>query len=308
MIWLLLLIVYLFFSVLRPEGMLSIDTVRFIVYASVPLTFFILAEGVIMIAGEFDISLVGQVSFIAMGSAKIITTWNLPGPLSLFVPILLGIFAGLTNGYLVGKRHLPPLLVTLGTLMLFEGLTLVISIETIYQGIPSLYLFLGSDFVASILLLAVSSLVIYFILRHTSLGVHIYAVGGDSETSRMVGINVENTKLLVFIIAGFLAGFGALLITGFAASVSPNVGSDWLPLIFAGAIFGGVSNGRGSILDLLAGGIFIGTIEAGLVMFNVSPPIRTVAFGLMVVISVILNQLRTRIRDATLKASRSDNN
>lgn len=310
MAWILVVALYLFFAILYPKPMLQLSQLQFLLKASVPLGFLVLAEATVLLTGNFDLS-VGQLAgFSAIISGAIISTqigwisW-IPVILTPLVPLIIGMAAGSINGLFIGYKGLNPFLITLATYMIFDGASYLAVGHTIFRGLPEFYLNFGGRAKWGFTLLLVSAFVFALILRRTSFGKSVYGVGGDSATSKMLGINVKRVKFLVYVISGLFCGFSALIYTGFLGSVPPEIADGTLLPAFAGAIIGGIEleGGRGSIINALGGVIFLGVLETGLTFIEVSPYFRTALFGVVVIGAIMFNETRRSIRTRILTPS-----
>ena len=302
--WILIVVFYVLFAALRPVGMLKWSTVVFIVYSSLPLGFLVFGTGVCLMSGRLDLSIAEMAGFVGMLSALIVTKWMpwIPAPLDALVPVLLGALCGLFNGFLVGVVGLNPFLATMGTFIAFDGATLLLHSYPIYEGFSGFYLALGGiDYIAIPIAVAIL-IILQIILSSTRFGTHIYAIGGNADSSKMLGISPNRMYVAIYTISGIFAGLSALFYTGFLHAVPPGMADGNVFLAFAGAIIGGISleGGRGSMLNAFAGVLFLGVVEAGLAMFNVSPFLRKVIYGVLVILAIILNRYRGTLRDRIL--------
>ncbi len=305
--WVLIIVFYTIFAILRPEGMLKLSTLSFMLYSSIPLGFIVVGVSLCQLLGAMDLSLAEMTGFIAMLSAMIITKW-FPGihpVLCVLIPVVLGFIGGAINGYMVGYLGLNPFLATLGAFMAYEGGTLLLHSYPIYSGFPKLYMAIGRDPSNAVPLFFAFILLVAFILKYTPFGLHIYAVGGNKRSAAMLGLNPARITFFTFSLAGGFAGLAALFYTGYLHSVPPSMADGDIFMAFAGAIIGGIEQqgGRGSIINVLAGIIFLALVEAGLSMFNVNPYLRRVIFGLLVVVAIVINKTRNYFRDRILQTA-----
>lgn len=302
--WILIIVFYGIFAALRPVGMLKWGTLVFIVYSSLPLGLLVFGEGVCLMSGRLDLSIAEMAGFVGMLSALILTKWMpwIPAPFDMLVPVLLGALCGFFNGFLVGVLGLNPFLATMGTFIAFDGATLLLHSYPIYEGFSKFYLALGGVEHYAIPLAVAILITLQVMLSYTRFGTHIYAVGGNADSSKMLGINPNRMYVAIYTISGVFAGLSALFYTGYLNSVPPGMADGNVFLAFAGAIIGGISleGGRGSMLNAFAGVLFLGVVEAGLSMFNVSPFLRKVIYGVLVILAIILNRYRTNLRDRIL--------
>ncbi len=302
--WILIIAFYGMFAVLRPVGMLKTSTLVFIIYAAIPLGFLVFGEGLVLLTGRIDLSIAQMTGFVAMFSALVVTKWApfIGPPFDLLIPLAFGSLCGLVNGLTVGVLGLNPFLATMGTYIAFDGATLLLQSFPVYEGFSRAYLAVGGIDYISIPIAIVILIVIQIILKKTPFGNHIYAVGGNPESARMLGVSPGKMYIKIYTLSGLFAGLSAIFYTGFLHAVPPGLADGNVFLAFAGAIIGGISldGGRGSMLNAFAGVLFLGVIEAGLAMFNVSPYLRKVINGLLVILAILINRYRNNMRDKIL--------
>ena len=307
--WILVVVFYVAFAVITP-AFLKIGVVTFMLYAAAPLGFLVLAETLVLITGNMDLSIDNNAGFVAMLSGVIIMTIpGIPWYLAVFMPPLFGLAVGAFNGFIVGYMRMNPFLVTLGTTEILAGARLLLYLGTIPGSvIPAGYMMWGGDPLTAIGTFLVIMVSFWFFLKYTRTGNHLYAVGGSSEAAMMMGINLKRSYLLVFMLSGMLAGIAGLFFTGFINSVSRTL-ADWtLFPAFSGAVIGGVAmqGGRGSPINAFAGTVFIGIIEGGLTMFAMPTETRVMVYGILVIVAIFINRSRDIARDRILTASPVD--
>ena len=305
--WFLAILVYVIFAILRPTGMIRWSTVVFIIYSAIPLGFIVLAESICLISGNFDLSVGTMTGFIGMLSGMIMVWWfpnTIPAPLSIFLPLIIGLGCGALNGSLVGFLELNPFLATLGTYMLFLSGKLLINPHPIYgRDFPKIYTMIGNSEVISLSVFVATLIILWFILRSTPFGAHLYAVGAGPKTASMLGINKGRMYFFAYLISGFFCGMSALFYTGFLFAIDPYTGSTDLFPAFAAAVIGGISlrGGEGSVINAFAGLILLAVVGAGLSMFAVTPYLRQFTFGVLVIAAIMINRLRDSVRDRILR-------
>ena len=298
MIWLFLIGVILLFTALLPRFFLTIRNFKTMFWISSRFAFIVFAEAIVLIGGNFDLS-VGQITgFVAMATAIIITTTGsgMPWYLGIIILLLMATVCGAVNGFFVGKLKFNAFLFTLGTYLVFFGGTLVLSTRPILN-LPYNYLISGSNMTLSILIFIVSGLLLYFFLEKTKFAKHIYAVGGDERSSCMLGINTSNIVFFTYTLAGLFCGIAALLYTGYLSAATPMLADGTLFMAFAAAVLGGISirGGRGSIIGVIGGILLIGVTKTGLVMMHISANEMNVIFGVMVIGAILIDRVREKI-------------
>src|SRR6266511_2028593 len=221
-----------------------------------------------------------------------------------FVAIALGILAcGAFNGALVTSMRLPPFIVTLGTLNVAFALTHIYSNEQTISNLPSALTFLGTTFTigqtdityGSVLMLAMFALA-WFVLRQTSAGRHVYAVGNNPEAARLTGIRTRRLLLGVYATAGLIYGVAALLLVARTSVGDPQAGqTDNLDRITA-VVLGGTSlfGGRGSVIGTLIGALIVGIVRNGLQLLGVRSIYQVLITGMLVILAVAVDQLARR--------------
>ncbi|HOQ51639.1 MAG TPA: ABC transporter permease, partial [Candidatus Atribacteria bacterium] len=256
-------------------------------------------------SGNFDLSIGEIAGFSAMVTAVITVKSGLPGYLGIILVVLIGGLCGAFNGLLVGKIRLNPFLVTLGTSIMFDWLTMVVRRGSVL-GLPAVYLAPGGARVfgvyLAIFILLGFAILLAFVLAKTIWGSNLYSVGGNIEATRRCGINTDKVVFSAFVVAGMLAGISGLLYTGYMGVATSNLADGTVFMAFAGAVIGGVSltGGRGSILNALGGTLLLGIIEAGLTMMAIDPAWQGTFTGVLVLVAILLNQSRQILRDRIL--------
>jgi ribose transport system permease protein len=211
------------------------------------------------------------------------------------------------NGILLTKLHLPhPFIATLGTMNIARGLALIMTGASPISGFDKAgspqILYLGAGSVGPIPVAFIAVVIVYIIfhiiLTHTSLGRHIYAVGGNTAAARLSGINVSKTLVIVYSLSGLMAGLAALMLAGRTNSGFPNAGAGYELDAIAAVIIGGASfsGGSGSIGGTAIGVLLIAVLRNGLVLLNVPTEWQTVAIGLVIIGAVSIDVLRQRAR------------
>lgn len=228
---------------------------------------------------------------------------------AIVIGIAIGLFVGLLNGWGTTKLRLPhPFIVTLGMLNIARGATDLISGGAPITGVPtpmrafgagSILLFQtpNGEWVAvptAILVVVVFYLAFWVLLKHTTLGRHIYAVGGNVQAARYAGINVDRVLNKVYMLCGGTAAIAALLLAGRTNSGYPKAGVGAELDAIAAVIIGGASffGGRGTVIGTFIGVLIMGFIRNGLNLLNVSVFWQEVAIGVIIIAAAFVDVLR----------------
>ena len=210
---------------------------------------------------------------------------------------------GLLNGALITYVRLPPFIVTLGTLNIAFAITQIYSQSQTVSGLPDALLFFGTTFrigqtavtYGTVLMLGMY-LATWFLLRETSPGRHIYALGSNPEAARLMGIPAPRLILSVYTMAALIYGIAALLAVARTGVGDPQAGqTDNLDSITA-VVLGGTSlfGGRGTILGTLIGALIVGVFRNGLTLMGVPSVYQILITGILVILAVTTDQLSRR--------------
>lgn len=312
LIWPILAVAFVAFSVMLPELFTSFQNVNFLLYQSAGLGAIALAESVALISGNFDLSVGSIAGFSAMATALFLTDWvpAAPGASGYLFILVVGGLLGLLNGIFIAKFGVNPFLQTLSTLIIFEGGILVLSTQSIF-GLPEVYTWLGGERLTlpmdvqipfATFFMVLMFVGVWFLLSKTRFGRSIYAVGGDEESAAEAGIDAEFVVIAVYVISGMLAATGGLLLTGFNNSVTPSMGTNMLFPAFTAAVIGGISlyGGRGNVFNALGGVLLLTTIQAGLTMLAFGPDLIETINGLVLFAAILLYTSVEHLRDRLL--------
>jgi ribose transport system permease protein len=274
-----------------------------------------IAELIVIVTGGIDLSLAASVGLATVVGYLAYESHLDSGILVLLIIVSVSFAIGWINGlaYVVGKvPH--PFIVTLATLSVANGLSLLLSNAEVDTGMPALVVRLGNGFWGPVpmpaVILAVTTALAWWFTRRTQWGRWLYATGGNREAAKRVGIPVGRLLISAYVIAGFCAGLTAVLIAGQTDGASPTLGQDPTLLLnaIAGVFIGGASffGGRGSIRNALVGAFIIVVIENGLGLLNVSPYAEDLFIGVIILGAVELDVLRANLerRIRTMQTNR----
>ena len=259
----------------------------------------ILALGVtvVLIAGEIDISIASVQALSGVVAGALIVLDGLPFWLGIAAGIGAGMLAGLVNSYMTLFARIPSFIATLAMLGIAQGVAYVITGAIEVHGFPSKYDVLGTGRVSAVpvpvIIAAGMYAAAYLLLTQTRTGVDMYAVGGSRNASRLVGLRIERTITLAFLISGGLAGLAGILLSARLDAAQGNFGSTDLLSAVAAVVIGGTSlfGGSGSVLGTAAGVLIISTIDDGLVLLNVETFWTQIVVGGVILMAVIIDQL-----------------
>jgi len=290
---------FLLFSITAPT-FLTLDSIGNILTVASELGLLAIGMTMIIISGEIDLSVssVLAVSAMVIGLAAN-AGWSIP--LSIFVSIMVALLIGMFNGKIVTMFKIPSFITTLGMMMFWRGILLAVT-----KGFP-IY-FWSDDFIfhalagrifssfrTSIIIWLVLAFVLHIFLKLTRFGNAVYAIGGNQETARLLGINTDKIKLINFMIVSVMAGLVGCMQFARFKSVDPMQGFGMELEVIAATIIGGTlfSGGSGSIIGTIFGVLLMAMIRSGLIQSGAPTYWYQAFIGLIVVIAVVIN---TKIR------------
>ncbi|BAS27956.1 ribose ABC transporter permease [Limnochorda pilosa] len=297
-----LVLLVLFFSVTTSTFLTSLNLLNVLRQVSV-VGIITLAMTILIISQEFDLS-VG--SMYAVVGIVVATLFN--GGMSIWMASLAGLALaaamGLVNGVLTVRGGIPSFIVTLGMMMVYRGVALLIS-----GGSPAsvrlpafFYSITGSRLWGAIpapaLWFVIMAVAAYFLLHVTGFGFKAFAVGGNREAARLAGINTGRVKVIGFILTATAAGLAATISLSYLGSATPTQGQGMELQAIAGAVIGGASlmGGVGSIVGGFMGAIIMGIVRNGLVLLGVSAYLQELILGLVVIVAVLIGHYSTQQR------------
>ena len=293
-------------------GLLFADSFRYLNPANIavllksmaPLGIMAIGVGILMITGEFDLSVGTLYTFCAIVTATMVKEYSLSPYIAMLIGITVGILAGLVHGNIVNKFAIPSFIVTLGAMLLWKGSTLLYhgakSLRYKYESESYEILLKGDVGVidASFFWFIAVGIFFYFLLHHHKIGNHFFAVGGNAEAATAIGINPKRVKLIAFAIAGGCAALSGIVAMSRVGSVQPGGGLGLELEAIAACVIGGCAlmGGRGSIIGIMLGTALIYTIQDLLLLLRAPGFYFDMFVGSLIIIAAITNvALRKRL-------------
>lgn len=259
---------------------------------AVGMTYVILTRGI-------DLSVGSILAFSGLCSAMVaVQGYGLLAALS--AGMFAGAVMGALNGFMVANLSIPPFVATLGMLSVGRGLTFILNDGSPVTDLPEAYLALGTGKLGPIgmpiVIFAIVVLFFWLVLKYTTYGRYVYAVGGNEKSARTSGIGVRKVTFSVYVISGLLAGLAGIVLSARTTSALPQAGVSYELDAIAAVVIGGtsLSGGTGSIVGTLFGALLIGVINNGLNLLGVSSYYQQVAKGLIIVFAVLIDVWRKR--------------
>ena len=264
-----------------------------------PFLILTVGQAFAIIGGGLDLSVAAVLA--GSGAVGVIAMQHLGIPLGVAAMILTGLCAGAFNGFIITRFRVSPFITTLGTMSVFRGLTLVITGGTPLYDIPSRFLDVFGD--GTILTLPVSGVIAIccvllgaFVLSRTVFGRYVYAVGANTSAAYNSGVPIARTNLMIYSFSGLMAGIAALVLTSWVSAAQPLAGQGLELQSIAAVVIGGgtLTGGSGTMSGIFFGVVLLGMLSNALNMLGVSSFFQTATIGVIIIIAVVLDQLRSR--------------
>lgn len=254
----------------------------------------------VILTGGIDLS-VGSILALSSALTAGLLGSGMPVALAILISLILGCILGMMNGLLISYGKLAPFIVTLATMTIFRGATLVYTNgNPITKGLSDTFLFqfLGQGYIVGIpfpvIIMFIVFIVLYVLLHKTAFGKSVYAIGGNEKAAYISGVKLNKVKIIIYSISGMMASISGLIITSRLSSAQPTAGASYEMDAIAAVVLGGtsLSGGKGRILGTLIGSLIIGVLNNGLNIIGVSAFWQQVVKGVVILIAVLIDRFK----------------
>lgn len=280
---------------------LTVGNVQVLMLNGTVVAFLALGQTFVLLTGGIDLSVGSNIALTGM-LAAIAMQAGAPWWLAALAAVAAGMLVGLVNGAIIHWVKLPPFIVTFSTFGISASIPQILTgARSVSVEDPMFAIFgRGSLYGVPIpvIMLVIAAITLMVILRQTPTGVHIYAVGGSPDASRLAGVNIGRHILTVYAISGICAGIGGVITTSRLMVGYPTAGSGNEQFYsIASAVVGGVSlfGGVGTILGALLGAILIATVSNGMNVVGVDSFWQPLVIGVIILLGVSMDAIRRRI-------------
>lgn len=256
-------------------------------------------QTIVLLTGGIDLSVSAISSVCGMFSAILMVQYNVNYLVAIVLACLLGGVLGSINGFFIAYFKMTPFIVTLATMQIFKGVVFVVTKGMPITGMPDSAERLSNGVIGGILpniviIMAVICIIVVIFLKNSKTGRYIYALGGNRNCARIVGIPVERIELLVYSLSGILAATAGVLMACKLASFQASIGESWQMDSITAAVLGGtsMSGGFGSIPGTIIGGLLSGVISTCITLLRISSYWETIVTGAVVLIAVLIDAIK----------------
>ena len=305
-------LVVIFITVLVAGRIMSpsftLDGVMFMMPQHLCQLFIVFPMAFVLIMGEIDIS-VGSIACLSATTACLAANAGLPLPLVIIICLATGVACGALNGFVLTKwPELPPMIVTLGTQIIFRGIAEVVigagsSLKYDSDNLSPFATYLGPVPIVFIVVIVVAALFMVLLSR-TTFGRRLYAIGSNRIAAKYAGIGVNRMRFIVYALAGLMAALCALfLLTQIPAVKSDEFGKGFEMNVIAMCVFGGIATtgGKGNLFGAFIAGMTIVCLRIALGLVNVNDNVITIIIGVLLIVSVLISGISQILARRKLK-------
>ena len=281
------------FGFLNPR-FLGVESFVAILQATAFVGIVAIGQTMLIVAGEFDLSVGSVAALSSVSAALLMTTSGLDPFVAMAIGIVIGALVGLVNSILVLKVAIPSFIATIGMLFVVRGLT-VYTLPPVVHSLGDVKL---AGISVSIVIFLSLVVVCAFILNRTTFGRLIRATGGNPEAARIAGVRTVRTKVMLFVFVGILASFAGILSIMYFGSGTSTTGTGWELSAIAAVVVGGTSlfGGSGTVVGTFLGLLILQSIANGMVAAQIDPWWQTITIGVIMLFSVSVDLIRRRTR------------
>ncbi|MFE3836973.1 ABC transporter permease [Pseudogemmobacter sonorensis] len=260
------------------------------------------AMALLIIAGDIDLSVASIMALVStvMGVAM---AAGAATPVLVALGLGTGLLCGAFNGMLVAGFGLPSIVVTIGTMSLFRGISYIVLGDGAFTGYPADFAFFGQGYVwwvitFELVLFAVFALVFAVLLHGTSFGRSVYAIGNNATAARFSGIRVDRVRFILFLLTGVMSAIAAICLTSRLGSTRPSIAQGFELEVVTMVVLGGVSilGGSGSIPGVVLAALIMGLVTFGLGLLNVPGIVMSIIIGALLIGVIALPRLWAMVR------------
>lgn len=294
-VWLVFIIIFIFLSI-TCEKFLTPNNIINVVRQMCVTGVVAFGAAFVVLGGEIDLSQGGLACLSGCLAAKLIVENGMNMWVAILLVLILGIITGICMGATVTYLHVDSFIATLGYSYILQGIVLLLTNSQPISGLPDEFLIIGRGYIGAIpvpvVILIVVFLISAFVIKYTSFGRNILAVGENSNAASLCGIDVNKNKIAFFAVAGFASAFAGVVLASRLSSGQPSSGSDLSLQALAAVFVGGTSSGN--VSATLAGVLILQLINNGLNLFGISAYWQKIALGVIIVFAVALDMLRLK--------------
>lgn len=259
------------------------------------------AMALLIISGEIDLS-VASIIALASTSMGLAVQYGAGTPELVMIGLIVGLLCGAFNGFFVTVLGLPSIVVTIGTMSLFRGISYIILGDEAFRGYPSDFAWFGQGYVfwvitVELVVFAIIAVIFGILLHKTNFGRAVYAIGNNPTGALFSGIRVARVKFILFLLTGLMSGVAAICLTSRLGSTRPSIATGMELEVVTMVVLGGVNilGGSGSIPGVVIAAFVMGLVTFGLGLLNVPGIVMSIFIGLLLIGVIALPRLLAKL-------------
>lgn len=247
------------------------------------------AMAMLIVAGDIDLS-VASIIALASTAMGVASTFGLGTPELVVVGLLVGLACGAFNGALVAGMGLPSIVVTIGTMSLFRGISYIVLGDQAFNRYPPGFSYFGQGYVWWVIsfefvLFAIAAVAFWVLLHRTNFGRAVYVIGNNPTAAQFSGIRVARVRFILFLLTGLMSGVAAICLTSRLGATRPSIAGGWELEVVTMVVLGGVSilGGSGTMLGVVLAAFVLGMVTFGFGLLNVPGIVMSIFVGLLLI-------------------------
>ena len=278
----------------------------------------IMAMGMLLaiLTGGIDVSVSAIIAAVTMVVGRFMITFTGNVVMAFVIGCLFGALLGAINGVLIAKLKIPPIVVTLGTMSIINGLLLYYTNGTLINGIPAEFVNFGKitlfnipngqdgtiGFPVQALFLIAAVVMTWILLKFTLIGRGIYAIGGNPTSAARIGYNLDKINIFIYTYIGFMTGLAGVVHTSIMRQVDPNAFAGFEMQVIAAVVLGGANilGGAGTVLGTLLGVVLLAIMNNGLILMHIPVFWQKIIVGLVIIIAVSIDVIQRKHAEKNL--------
>ncbi len=284
-------------SFLYPENLVSLlRSISLTTIGSLGMSF-------VLATGAFDLSVGSTYAFGAIIAGTCMVEAGMPWPIAFIIGLAVGGGVGLANGIIITKFSIPPLITTLGMQYVIRGIINVMTHGSAVTGFPEGFKIPGGGKIAGIpisVFIALGIVILcFYVFKYTVYGRQILAVGGNKETARVSGINVQRIEISTYVVAGVAAALAGLLTASRLATAQSNAGDGWEMTLIASAVIGGTSlfGGNFTAIGTVIGVGIMEVLTVATTLLKVDTYYQKIIVGVIIILAVGIDMVQRKRRE-----------
>ncbi len=300
----LLAVIFSFFSIVSPSKFLNLFNLQTMLFQLPEFTILTFGMMVCILTGGINLSISAVTALSGIIAALSLTglsdsVLNIPLLiiLSLTFGMLMAILSGFLNGFFVAVLGVTPILVTIGTRAMLEGIGYILTKGGSVSGFPIEFFFIGgATFIGipiPLYILTAVCVMMYILLHRTPWGTKVYFIGSNIHAAEYSGINVKRVLIQVYVLSSCLAGIAAMIMISRYNSGKVTLGSSYLLQTVAASVLGGtsISGGKGNVLGVILATVILQIVSTGMNILGINRFLITVTIGLILILTLVINYL-----------------